>query len=238
MAAQHLPDRGGQEVGDGPHRDCAFGLHRGPHDRQPPPLRGATGDPRIRRDPAGSGHQAPAPHLAAVDHAHRADHRLRPAHPLGLFPQPNEHCRRPALSRRPQLHRSQLRLPHHAVDRPHHRAVPLLPPGRSHLGLVQPRLRAGRPLPQRVGEPEQHPGSDPLHRGQHRAGRPHLPRHLEHVPEPGGEQPPLQPPAPLPGRRAGRDHPGGQPELPHLRAGRGDRRQRPLDRGGAPTRRR
>ena len=80
--------------------------------------------------------------------------------------------------------RCQLRQPHHALDRPHHPALPLLPPGRSHVGMALGRLGARRSVQQRRHLDGQRRHRDHLHRRQHRPGRAHLPRHLQPVPEP------------------------------------------------------
>ena len=92
----------------------------------------------------------------------------------------------------PRLPGRQLRQPHDALDRHHRAAVPVLAPRRLHVGLVQPRLRPRRGLPQRRRQPLPGAGGDPLHRRQHRPRHPPLPRHVEPVPVDGLEQPALQ----------------------------------------------
>ena len=64
------------------------------------------------------------------------------------------------------------------------------------------------------------PDRDPLHRRQHRPRDPPLPRHVEPLPIPRLEQPPLQQVAPRPGHGHRHDHRGRQRLVPDRRPGR------------------
>ncbi|MEK9810051.1 MAG: hypothetical protein VW362_06355 [Candidatus Nanopelagicales bacterium] len=65
--------------------------------------------------------------------------------------------------------------------------------GRSHVGLVEPRLRVRGGLPEPRREPQPTSGCGAVHRRQHRARHPPVSRGVEPVPVDGMEQPPFQP---------------------------------------------
>ena len=72
-------------------------------------------------------------------------------------------------------------------------AVHRLPPRRPDVGFAEPRLRPRRPVQQPGRTASSGCRSRSLYIArQHRPRHPHLPRRVEHVPEPRAEQPPLQ----------------------------------------------
>ena len=219
MAAFRLSVGGGEEVGDGSHGDCPAGVRAGSYDRQSAPLRRACPSQRVCRSVARSRRRHRASHLDSLGDAHRADSSVRAAYPFGLELDGDEPQSRRFLCGRAGVCVCFLCLSHDALDRADYSALSLLSSGRSDLGLVQPRLRARRPLSQCGGEPQQCARGDFVCGGQCRPGHSHLSRGLEHVPEPRSEQPEAQPAAAQVRSGFCRRHPHRQSQLSDFRAG-------------------
>ncbi len=127
---------------------------------------------------------------------------VRPAHPQRLHAEgdepalehPQQRRRRPeALRRRPGLPGRRLRQPHDALDRARSSACTSsstwpTSPGACCRGPTTSRATRTTTSPRAWATA----GGHPLHRRQRRPRHPHLPRHLEPLPEPRHQQPPLQ----------------------------------------------
>ncbi len=119
-------------------------------------------------------------HIVAAAQLTRMNHQARPV----KYQAPRDYVAANFASR------------HDAVDGRDHRPLPHLPPDGPDVGPGQPGLRARGRVRQRHQELRACPCRDHLHHRQHRTRDPHLPRRVEHVPEPWMEQPTVQPLAP------------------------------------------
>ena len=153
---------------------------------------------RLRRVPPRTAGADPAADLLAVGPAARADRRRGAPHPRGV------HAHVLNRKARPVKYQSarDYQVANFASRTMRWTGIIValfivLAPRRPHLGLGQPRLRSVAPstaTSMRRCQPD--PGGDPLHRRQHRARHPPVPRHVEPVPVDGLEQPTVQPLAP------------------------------------------
>src|SRR6266536_3830964 len=164
-------------------------LRRRSHARQPQGVSGTRAFQRVRRRPAHRGRAVFRPRPAAVARARRSDRVPRGA-PVGSpRGDQGELARAPGRLSPARSRGGDVRGPHDAVGRRHHRRVRRLSSARPHVRGRESGLRPRRRVSQSGGEPAALARGGRLYRGRHRGRTAYPARGVERAPDPGPEPP-------------------------------------------------